>query len=213
MEARSKFFDKLSSDELVSVGKHLTTRNPPPRLLFQPSVLTRAVRKICPKFSASLKWVPERALLKSEINEGVSISQSFLNADGNAENAVSEYGFCTMKVFMELVCASEQKVTKLLLRNDESLSFYLEHVGTGPLSLSFADYRIKKVILDYRLDYVPIIRANGSSLEEIDYKLFFSVGVPIPQSIQRLYLRQSGHIAPIFVACLYITRWLPRTIT
>lgn len=43
----------------------------------------------------------------------------------------------------------------------------MEYARTGSLSLSFTDYRIKTVYVDCRMDYISIIEAIGSTLEEI----------------------------------------------
>lgn len=175
MAANLNFFDLLCVDDLINIGVRLITGEWGNRygtmfsdsglLLFRPSVLTRAARAICPHIrSVNPEWDSSRGQ-----REGVSLKQPF-TVPGN-EVVTNSYNSssCPEKVIMEIVGSPGQKETELVITSEKCVSFDMDNVGTGPLPLNFTDYRIKAVYVDWRMDYMAIIQAIGSTLEEIRF--------------------------------------------
>lgn len=47
----------------------------------------------------------------------------------------------------------------------------MENIRTGPLPLNFTSYYVKAVYVDCRMDFILIIEAIGSTLEEIEFQI------------------------------------------
>lgn len=71
--------------------------------------------------------------------------------------------------FLEDATAPNQNIIRLVIDNKQFLSFDLNNVQPGPLSLKFTDYRIDTVYVDCRMDIFSIFEAIGSLLEEIRF--------------------------------------------